>query len=165
MPAVSAGLLLYRRKNGRLEFLLAHNGGPFFTKKDKGYWTIPKGLIEENEDELSAAKREFKEETGQPAPPGDYTALGTVKQKNNKIVHAWAVEADFDESKLKSNTIEIEWPPRSGRMQAYPEIDRVAWFSASQAKEKANEAQRAFIDRVIELLGGDNGEAEQTALL
>lgn len=165
MPAVSAGLLLYRRKNGRLEFLLAHNGGPFFKNKDKGFWTIPKGMIEENEDELTAAKREFKEETGHEAPDGDYQPIGTVKQKNNKIVHAWAVEADFDASKIKSNTFETEWPPRSGRMQTFPEMDRVGWFSASQAKEKANEAQRAFIDRVIELLGGNTGEAEQTSLL
>lgn len=149
---VSAGILVYRITDNTLEVLLAHNGGPFFVNKDDGYWTIPKGLIEESEDGLTAAKREFKEETGQSAPNGPYVELGTVEQANNKTVYAWAVEADFDVSLMHSNTFSMEWPPRSGKKQAFPEIDRYEWFNLVVAKRKANKAQVNFIDRLAQTL-------------
>jgi predicted NUDIX family NTP pyrophosphohydrolase len=163
MPAISAGILVYRKRTDRIEFLLAHNGGPFFARKDNGYWTIPKGLIEEGEDLLVAAKREFKEETGFEAPSGTYIELGTVRQKNNKIVHAWAVEADLDETQMKSNEVETEWPPRSGKKILVPEIDTFAWFTTEKAKIKANQAQAEFIDRLTDALG--IVIKEQTSLL
>ncbi len=149
---VSAGILVYRHAKGGVEVLLAHNGGPFFKNKDNGYWTIPKGLIEDGEDELSAAKREFQEETSLRAPEGEYLELGTVKQKNNKIVHAWAVEADLDESIMKSNKVPTEWPPQSGQTIMVPEIDQYGWFLPDKAKIKANQAQSEFIDRLLEEL-------------
>ncbi len=124
---ISAGLLAFRRKNP-LEVLLAHPGGPFWAKKDDGAWTIPKGLIEPGADLLSTARREFTEETNFSAA-GDLIALAPVKQKGGKIVHAWAFEADLDLASFASNTFEIEWPPKSGRRQSFPEIDRVAYFT------------------------------------
>lgn len=144
----SAGLLLYRLRNGVPEIFLVHPGGPFWAKKDAGSWTIPKGEFSEEEDPLEAAKREFFEETGT-VIDGKFLALKSIKQKSGKIVHCWAVERDIDPSKIKSNTFEIEWPPKSGKRQSFPEVDRGAWFSVAEAKEKILEAQIPFIDELF----------------
>ncbi|MFY9696029.1 MAG: NUDIX domain-containing protein, partial [Xanthobacteraceae bacterium] len=131
---ISAGLLIYRRENG-LEVLLAHPGGPFWVKKDDGVWTIPKGLVEAGNDLIAAARREFTEETNLTAD-GELTALSPVNQKSGKTVHAFAFEADFDLARFASNEFQIEWPPRSGRQQSFPEIDRIAYFALPIAKVK-----------------------------
>mgnify|MGYP001361165127 CR=1 FL=1 len=131
---ISAGLLAFRRRNG-LEVLLAHPGGPFWAKKDDGVWTIPKGLAEPGADLLATARREFTEETNLSAA-GEFIALAPVKQKSGKIVHAWAFEADLDLAGFASNTFEIEWPPKSGRRQSFPEIDRIAYFTLPSAANK-----------------------------
>ncbi len=140
---ISAGLLAFRRRNA-LEVLLAHPGGPFWAKKDDGAWTIPKGISEADTDLLTTARREFTEETNL-AATGDFIALTPVKQKSGKIVHAWALEADFDLKSFASNTFEIEWPPKSGRRQAFPEIDRIAWFDISTAMAKILPYQRPLL--------------------
>jgi predicted NUDIX family NTP pyrophosphohydrolase len=151
MPKTSAGLLLYRnsRDGSGIEVLLAHPGGPFWRKKDEGAWTIPKGEFTDDEDPLAAAKREFEEELGAAPPSGDYIQLQPIKQKNGKIVHAWAVEGDFDPKTLKSNTFEMEWPPKSGRMQNFPEVDRASWFASDVAKKKILTGQGALIDELL----------------
>jgi predicted NUDIX family NTP pyrophosphohydrolase len=150
---LSAGLLLYRHAAAGWEFLLAHPGGPFFARKDDGAWSIPKGLVDPGEDLLAAAQREFREETGfDPASPR-YLPLGEVRQKGGKIVHAWAFEGDCDPAALQSNSFTLEWPPRSGRVQQVPEIDRVAFFDADQARRKLLEAQAELIDRALAALG------------
>jgi predicted NUDIX family NTP pyrophosphohydrolase len=143
----SAGILLYRR-NRIIEVLLAHPGGPFWKNKDLGAWSIPKGEIDENEDPLNAAKREFEEETGKKLN-GKFVELTPVIQKNGKKVIAWAVEQDIDVRSIKSNLIEIEWPPKSGKKQSIPEIDKVEWFTLSEAKEKIIAAQAGFIEELI----------------
>lgn len=148
----SAGLLLYRGVGAGREVLLAHFGGPFFKGKDKGAWAVPKGEGEEGEDLLDTARREFAEELGAAAPEGPFHALGSVKQKSGKVVHAWAVRGDFDPSVLKSNTFELEWPRGSGRMQHFPEVDRVEWFGLEAARSKIIEAQTVFLDRVAQLV-------------
>ena len=140
---ISAGLLAFRRRNA-LEVLLAHPGGPFWAKKDDGVWTIPKGLAEPGADLLATAQREFAEETNLSAA-GDYLPLTPVKQKSGKIVHAWAFEADFDLASFASNSFEIEWPPRSGRRQHFPEIDRIAYFTLPVAMVKILTYQRPFL--------------------
>ena len=145
----SAGLLLYRRKNGVLEVFLAHPGGPFWAKKDAGAWTIPKGEYGADEEPLAAAKREFEEETGHRVE-GEFFALGTVTQKSGKVVTAWAVEGDFDPAMLVSNFCEVEWPPRSKKMIEIPEVDRGAWFELEQAREKMFPAQVPFLERLGE---------------
>ena len=149
MPKKSAGLLLYRDLGWGLEVLLVHPGGPFWRNKDEGAWTIPKGEFED-EDPLAAAQREFREELGTSAPDGDYLELKPVKQKNSKTVYAWAVKGDFDPANLKSNTFSCEWPPSSGRMQEFPEVDRAEWFAPDTAKQKILAAQVALIDQLIE---------------
>ena len=131
---VSAGLLAFRRRDG-LEVLLAHPGGPFWARKDAGVWTIPKGVAEPGADLLATARREFTEETNLTAK-GDFQALTPVRQKSGKTVHAWALEADFNLDAFASNTFEIEWPPKSGRRQAFPEIDRIGWFDIATAMVK-----------------------------
>jgi predicted NUDIX family NTP pyrophosphohydrolase len=133
-------------------FLLVHPGGPFWARKDAGSWSIPKGEFDDGADALSAALRELAEETGIEADGADCVALGSVKQKSGKLVHAWALERDFDVSALKSNTFEIEWPRGSGKLKAYPEVDRAGWFLADEAKEKLVAAQAAFVDRLSEKL-------------
>jgi predicted NUDIX family NTP pyrophosphohydrolase len=148
----SAGLLVYRIKNGKLEVLIAHMGAPWWARKDKGAWSIPKGLVDESEEHLAAAKREFAEEIGQPAPEGKYLKLGEIKQKNNKTVTAWAVEADIDVSKITSNTFKAEWPPRSGQTQEFPEIDRTGWLAPAEAMEKVVSGQDELIKRLAEKL-------------
>jgi predicted NUDIX family NTP pyrophosphohydrolase len=152
MPArTSAGLVLYRRGAG-LEVLLGHMGGPYFARKDDGAWSIPKGEYDETEPAFDAARREFAEEIGMPAPVGNYVDLGSVKQRNGKIVTAWAVEGDFDPEQLVCNTFELEWPPRSGRMGIFPEIDRVAWFDVPTARTKALSSQGELFDRLVAAL-------------
>jgi predicted NUDIX family NTP pyrophosphohydrolase len=150
MAKESAGLLVYRKTPNGLEFLLAHPGGPFWKNKDAGAWTIPKGEIQEGEDALKAAKREFNEELGINMS-GDFVQLTPIKQKAGKIVHAWAVEADLDLGHFKSNTFSMEWPPRSGRTAQFPEVDKVAYFNLEAATEKINPAQTALLQQVRSL--------------
>lgn len=151
--SISAGLLLYRRPNGALEIFLAHPGGPFWANRDAGAWTIPKGAVNEGEDLLDAAQREFQEETGITASP-PFLPLGAIRQKAGKVVHAWAWESDADPDRIVSNLTRSEWPRGSGRWLTYPEIDRCAWYDAAAARRKINPAQAAFIDRLEAELGG-----------
>lgn len=146
----SAGLLLFRRRGDGVEVLLAHPGGPFWAGKDAGAWSIPKGEYGEDEAALSAARREFQEETGAAPPEGRMVALGDIAQSRRKIVTAFALEADFDPARLAGATVEIEWPPRSGRHGAYPEIDRLAWFPIEEARARILAGQRGFLDRLLE---------------
>lgn len=146
---LSAGLLLFRRRDGALEVLLAHPGGPFFANKDAGWWTVPKGLPEEGEELLAAARREFTEETGWPTPADGYLPLGSVKQKGGKTVHAWAFEGEADARSLASNTFRVEWPLKSGRWQSVPEVDRAEWFPLDSAHTKINAAQAEFLERLV----------------
>ncbi len=148
---VSAGLLLYRRRAGEIEVLLVHPGGPLFQKKDAGAWSIPKGEIEDGEALPDRALIEFREELGSEPPTGPFVELGAVKQKGGKTVHAWACEGDFAGPAL-SNTFQMEWPPRSGRMQDFPEIDLAEWFPPAEARQKINPAQAAFIDALMRQL-------------
>lgn len=148
MATTSAGLLLYRRREGRLEVLLVHPGGPFWQKRDEGAWSIPKGELTDNEIALDCARREFQEELGVPAPGGDVASLGSVRQAGGKIVQAWTVEGDLDVTQAHSNTFELEWPPRSGTMQRFPEVDRAGWFDVDTARRKLIPAQAAFLDRL-----------------
>jgi predicted NUDIX family NTP pyrophosphohydrolase len=147
----SAGVLLFRKKGEHLEVVLGHPGGPFWTKRDFGAWSIPKGLIKPKEVRLEAALREFTEETGY-TPRGKFISLGEAKQPGGKIVHVWAVDDDWDTEKLVSNTFEMEWPPRSGRRQNFPELDRANWFGVSEARMKILAGQETFIDRLIEAI-------------
>jgi len=147
MPKKSAGLAMYRIRSGALEILLVHLGGPFWAKKDAGAWFIPKGEIAPGEDELSAAQREFHEETGF-QPSGPFIPLGTVKHKSGKTVTAWAFEGDCDPSAVKSNTFKMEWPPRSGKQQEFPEVDRAAFFTLEAAREKMHPAEFEFFARL-----------------
>jgi len=145
----SAGILLYRKVENRLEVLLVHPGGPFWAKKDAGAWSIPKGEYEEGDDPRAAALREFEEELGSALPAGtELVELGTVKLKSGKRITAFAAEGDLDAETISSNTFEMEWPPRSGRMQAFPEVDRAGWFSIEEAREKLNPAQAEFLVRL-----------------
>jgi len=152
MPQRSAGILMYRRKRGAVEVLLVHPGGPFWKKKDEGAWSIPKGLYEESEDALAAARREFEEETGA-APAGEFIPLGEFRQSSAKIVSVWAVEGEFDVTKLTSNTFALEWPPKSGKINDFPEIDRAAWFSPNEARRKILKGQRSVLGALIAKLG------------
>ena len=145
--AVSSGILLYRRTSGPLEIFLAHPGGPFWARRDDGAWTIPKGMVDEGEDLLDAARREFREETGIEAA-GPFVPLGSIKQKAGKTVHAWAWEGDADPTTIVSNTTRTEWPRGSGKWITYPEVDRCAWFVVDVARVKINPAQASFIDRL-----------------
>ena len=152
MARASAGLLVYRQQDGKVEVLLVHPGGPFWQKRDDGAWSIPKGELAENETGLDVARREFQEELGVPAPEGEVAALGTVRQAGGKVVEGWAVRGDLDVTRTTSNTFEVEWPPRSGRMQQFPEIDRAAWFNLEVARRKLVPTQCAFLDRLEALL-------------
>ena len=149
MPRRSAGLLIHRTRAGILEFLLVHPGGPFWARKDEGAWSIPKGLIEENEDELAAARREAGEELGI-AIEGDFEPVGSYRQAGGKIVIAWSVEADVDADAVKSDMFTLEWPPRSGSMKEFPEVDRASWFSLPEASLKILSGQRAILDDFME---------------
>lgn len=151
MPKASAGLLMYRKRDGRLEALLVHLGGPFWKKKDSGAWFVPKGEINLGEDELVAAQREFQEETGL-VPTGEFLPLGSVKHKSGKTVTAWAFAGDCDPASLKSNTFEMEWPPKSGRRAKFPEIDRAEFFTVERATGKMHPAEFEFLTRLEKLL-------------
>lgn len=148
----SAGILLYRLRENELEVLLVHPGGPFWAKKDLGAWSVPKGEFDTGENPLVAAMREFEEEIGQKLPDGIYRPLGAVRQKSGKTVCAWALEYSIDASTITSNTVFVEWPPRSGKQLEIPEIDRAEWFSVEKAKTKINPAQAAFVERLDSLL-------------
>ena len=148
----SAGILLWRNREGRLEVLLAHQGGPFWVKKDIGHWTIPKGEVEPNEELVTVARREFAEETGHQVPNHPLIDLGEITQKSGKVVAAWAVEGDLDPALAFSNTYEMEWPPRSGRIQSFPEIDRVEWFCLEEAARRLKTAQVSFLERLQAVL-------------
>ncbi len=151
MAKESAGLLLFRETGARLEVLLVHPGGPFWAKKDDGAWSIPKGELAEGEDALATARREFEEETGS-RPNGEAIPLGARKQPSAKLVHAFAVRGDFDVTALRSNVFELEWPPRSGRRQAFPEVDRAAWFTLEEARKKILPGQAGFLDGLRDAL-------------
>ncbi|MER5940037.1 NUDIX domain-containing protein [Streptomyces sp. NPDC001928] len=146
----SAGLLLFRHTDDGLEVLLGHMGGPFFAKRDAGAWTVPKGEYEPDETAWDAACREFQEELGLPPPDGEAVPLGEVKQSGGKIVTVWAIEADLDPATVVPGTFRMEWPPRSGRTQEFPELDRVAWLAVDRAREVIVTAQAAFLDRLAE---------------
>ncbi|HEX7154311.1 MAG TPA: NUDIX domain-containing protein [Thermoanaerobaculia bacterium] len=147
----SAGLLLYRR-HPELQVFLVHPGGPFWVKKDRGAWSLPKGELDEAEDPLAAAIREFTEETGF-SVDGDFRALGSLRQPSGKVIHAWAVEGDCDPAALRSNLFSMEWPPKSGKQQQFPEADRGAWFSIQEAKEKIVAGQIGFLEELAGALG------------
>lgn len=150
MRKQSAGILLYRRVAAELQVFLVHPGGPFFRNKDDGSWSIPKGEFLEGDEPLDAAKREFEEETGQ-VITGEFISLKPITQKGGKMVQAWAVEGDIDHTTIKSNHFEIEWPPRSGKQQSFPEVDKAAWFDVDIAKIKINAAQAGLIEELIAL--------------
>ncbi|QIF02766.1 NUDIX domain-containing protein [Roseimicrobium sp. ORNL1] len=163
MPQRSAGMLVFRRK-GRdaIELLLVHPGGPFWAKKDAGAWSIPKGLVEDgDEDDAATAVREFSEETGFACPVGEKVDLGEVKMKSGKLIRAWAVEGEVDPSQLKSNLFSIEWPPKSGKRQEFPEIDRGQYFSPEEARLKLHTSLVPFVDRLLRQLGMMNGDAKE----
>jgi predicted NUDIX family NTP pyrophosphohydrolase len=151
----SAGILLWRKREGRLEVLLAHQGGPYWVKKDLGHWTIPKGQVEPGEELEAVARREFEEETGHVSPDQPLIELGEITQKSGKLVLGWAVEGDLDPSTAVSNTYEVEWPPHSGVIQSYPEIDRVEWFELDEARQRLKAAQVPFLDRLEAALAAD----------
>ena len=151
--AQSAGLLLHRVREGKPEVLLVHPGGPFWKKRDEGAWSIPKGEIEPDETPIEVARREFREELGSDAPDGELIPLGSIRQAGGKVVHAWAARGDLDPGSISSMTFEMEWPPRSGRRQPFPEVDRAGWFDLEQARRKILDGQRTFIDRLEEALG------------
>jgi predicted NUDIX family NTP pyrophosphohydrolase len=144
----SAGILLWRRRNDRLEVLLAHMGGPHWVDKDVGHWTIPKGEVEAGEELVAVARREFAEETGHELPDTPLIELGEIRQKSGKLVLAWAAQGDLDAATAVSNTYQMEWPPGSGRLETFPEIDRVEWFKLKKARRKLKAAQVPFLDRL-----------------
>lgn len=165
MAKQSAGLLVYRHITGAVEVLLVHPGGPFWAKKDKGAWSIPKGEFEDG-NALAAAQREFQEELGHESPTGEFLELGSVKNKSGKTIHAWAIEGDLDASNIKSNTFTMEWPPKSGQQQEFVEVDKAGWFTPEKAIQKLNTAQVPFIEQLIEFLGLEVAqEPQQTTLL
>jgi predicted NUDIX family NTP pyrophosphohydrolase len=158
MRKMSAGLLMFRRRNAEVEFFLVHPGGPFWRKKDLGAWSIPKGEYAEDEEPLEAAKREFQEETGI-APRGNFIALGEIKQPSGKFVTAWAFEGDCSPREVRSNTFSTQWPPKSGHLQEFPEVDRADWFSLQAARKRILKGQLGFLERCmarIEPAAGDS---------
>jgi len=159
MARKSAGLLMYRRRSGQVEVLLVHPGGPFWTHKDAGAWSIPKGEFTDEEPPLDAARREFQEETGFTAS-GVFHPLTPIRQAGGKIVHAWAVAGDLDANAAHSNTYKLEWPPHSGQWKTYPEIDRAAWFPVPQARAKLLKSQLPLLDQLEHLLG-NTGQTTQ----
>ena len=151
MTIFSAGILLFRFRNARLEVMLVHPGGPFWAKKDDGVWSIPKGLTEDNENPLDTARREFKEETGFEVD-GEFIDLGELNQSSVKIVHVWALEKDLDITNIVSNTFTYEWPKNSGKTQEIPEVDKAFWFDIELAKQKLIKGQTGFIDKLLEII-------------
>ena len=152
MPKLSAGIMLYRSRDGRTEVLIAHPGGPFWARKDEAAWSIPKGEYADDEAPLDAARREFREELGLEVPDGEIAELGAIKQSGGKVVTAFAIGADLDITDAVSNEFEMEWPPRSGAMKSFPEVDRVAWFDVETARVKLLKGQRPFLDRLLDRL-------------
>ncbi len=150
----SAGIVLYRWRRGALEILLVHPGGPAWARRDAGAWSIPKGEYEPDEEPLAAARREFAEELGSSAPEGPPIDLGEVRQKSGKRVHAWGLAGELDAECVQSNLFTMQWPPRSGRIQEFPEVDRAQWLGLEEAREKINPAQAMFLDRLAEALRG-----------
>jgi len=155
----SAGLLLFRQRDGTLEVLLAHPGGPLWARKDLGAWTIPKGEVNDGEDLVAAARREFHEETGIAVAGDGCMALAPIRQASGKVVHAWAARGDADPAQCASNTFTMEWPPRSGRQQAFPEVDRVAWFTLPEARTRMLPRQTGWLDELERLLAAGAGAA------
>ena len=163
MPRTSAGVLLYRRgPDGGVEVLIGHMGGPFWARKDAGAWSIPKGEHGPDEEPRDVALREFAEELGAPAPVTDLVPLGEVRQSGGKRLTAWAAEGDFDAAGAVSNTFTLEWPPRSGRVQEFPEIDRAAWATVDEAREKLVEGQVPLLDRLLGLLGAQRSDEDSS---
>jgi predicted NUDIX family NTP pyrophosphohydrolase len=154
MAVRSAGILLYRLRPAGPEVLLVHPGGPYWARRDAGAWSIPKGEHAEGEDALECARREFEEETGSAPPAGELAGLGEVRLRSGKRVSGWAAEGDLDPEAVRSNTFELEWPPRSGRRQEFPEVDRAGWFGLDEARGRMLPAQVPFLDRLLEHLGG-----------
>jgi predicted NUDIX family NTP pyrophosphohydrolase len=152
--ARSAGIVLHRRRGDELEVLLVHPGGPVWARRDAGVWSTPKGEYADDEDPLAAARREFAEELGTPAPDGEVLELGEIRQKAGKRVRAWALAGDLDAEQIQSNTFPMQWPPRSGRIQEFPEVDRAQWFRLDEAREKLNLAQAEFLERLSDMLEG-----------
>jgi predicted NUDIX family NTP pyrophosphohydrolase len=152
MPKRSAGILAYRFQQDQLQVLLVHPGGPFYTKKDEGAWSIPKGEYEETEDALTVARREFEEETGNTIIGTKFLELAPVKLKSGKIITAWAIAADFDQCFIRSNIFEMEWPPKSGKMQSFPEVDKAEWINIIQARNKIHPAQLPLLEQLEQLL-------------
>jgi predicted NUDIX family NTP pyrophosphohydrolase len=165
MAKQSAGLLMYRRSSKGVEVLLVHPGGPFWAKKDNYAWSVPKGEYTNDEDTFAAAKREFAEELGQPAPEGEYHELGQVKQAGGKLVTTWAIECDLGPVKAASNMFSIEWPPRSGQQQEFPEVDRAEWFTLSKATKKLHPGQNNFLHRLADHLNVSITEESSAAPL
>lgn len=154
MPAHSAGIALYRGLGAALEVLLVHPGGPLWARRDAGAWSLPKGEYEEGEDPVSAARREFAEELGSPAPEGELVDLGEIRQRSGKVVRAFGLEGDLDAAAIVSNTFTMEWPPRSGAAGEFPEVDRAQWFTLAEARERIIPAQVALLDRLERAVGG-----------
>jgi predicted NUDIX family NTP pyrophosphohydrolase len=148
----SAGILLFRRAGATVEVLIVHPGGPLWARRDDGAWSLPKGECNLGEEPLTAARREFAEEIGSPAPAGEPLSLGEVRLKSGKRVIAWALEGDLDVAAIRSNTFTMQWPPRSGRTQAFAEVDRGEWFTPARARVKLNPAQAEFVDRLLDML-------------
>jgi predicted NUDIX family NTP pyrophosphohydrolase len=161
----SAGILLFKQTSQGLTVLIVHPGGPFWSKRDSGAWSIPKGEFIDGEDPLVAAKREFIEEMGKPVPEGSCINLGSSKQPSGKIVHIWALESDFDDSDVNSNKFTMEWPPRSGQKQEFPEVDRAKWYPISKAKIKIVKGQTVFLDKLETYLGEKQAQSSQQATL
>jgi predicted NUDIX family NTP pyrophosphohydrolase len=155
VPRESAGVLVWRRQDDGIEVFLVHPGGPFWAKKDAHAWSIPKGEIEPGEEAFAVALREFGEETGQTIA-GGFIALPRLKQKSGKLLHAWAVEGEVDAARVVSNEFELEWPPRSGRKQLFPEIDRAAWFPLAEARERLHAGMAPILDELARVLGQDD---------
>jgi predicted NUDIX family NTP pyrophosphohydrolase len=160
VPKRSAGILLYRRRDGAVEVLLVHPGGPLWASRDLGAWSIPKGEYGQDEDPLAVALREFEEETGQRPPQADLVELGEVRQRGGKVVTAWAAPGDLDPAAITSNTFTLEWPPRSGMMRECPEVDRAGWFDLEAARRQLVAGQVGFVDRLSELLDGGGPASE-----
>jgi predicted NUDIX family NTP pyrophosphohydrolase len=152
MPKLSAGLLLFRRVDDGIEVLVAHPGGPIWARRDTGAWSIPKGAANDGESLIDAAYREFEEETGHPAPVDGAIDLGDVRMRSGKVVHGWGVEGDLDPAQLRSMYVQVEWPPKTGRIVTVPEIDRVAWVRPTEARRRLNPAQASFVDRLLQAL-------------
>jgi len=153
MAKLSSGLLLYRHVGDEIQVLIAHPGGPIWSRRDLGAWSLPKGAIDAGEVPLEAARREFHEETGHEAPDGEVLDLGVVRMRSGKVVHGFAIEGDLDPAHLRSMRVDVEWPPRTGRLLNVPGIDRVLWANPAEARRRLNPAQASFVDRLLETLG------------